>query len=111
MPQGGTSVFPTSSAAVLPFPAVSSNAAAPRPVNAAVPDQDLQVTVVIPVRNEEENIDALLRGLGGALDGLRAEILIVDDSDDETAGAIARSAPDCPVAVKLLTRPLGQRRG
>ncbi|HZP51697.1 glycosyltransferase, partial [Actinocrinis sp.] len=96
---------------MLQFPPLAPDVAQPLPVNAVVPDQDLQVTVVIPVRNEEDNIDALLGGLGGALDGLRAEILIVDDSDDETAGAIARSAPDCPVAVKLLTRPLGQRRG
>jgi len=104
-------VFPTSSAALLQFPPLAPEVAQPLPVNAVVPDQDLQVTVVIPVRNEEDNIDALLGGLGGALNGLRAEILFVDDSDDETAAAIARSASDCPVAVKLLTRPLGQRRG
>jgi dolichol-phosphate mannosyltransferase len=82
----------------------------PRLVNTLVPDQDLQVTVVVPVRNEEDNVDALLSGLGSALDGLRAEILIVDDSDDRTADAVERFAPACPVPVRLLTRPPGQRR-
>ncbi|HEU5356639.1 MAG TPA: glycosyltransferase [Actinocrinis sp.] len=69
------------------------------------------MTVVIPVRNEEGNVDALLSELGVALAGLRAEILFVDDSDDRTVAAVERFAADCPVGVRLLARPPGQRRG
>jgi len=42
------------------------------------------LTVVIPTRNERDNIMPLLHELQGALDGMRVEIIFVDDSDDDT---------------------------
>ena len=42
------------------------------------------LTVVIPTRNERDNIMPLLHELQEALDGIRVEIIFVDDSDDAT---------------------------
>src|SRR5205085_1508845 len=42
------------------------------------------LTVVIPTRNECDNIMPLLHELQKALDGIRVEIIFVDDSDDAT---------------------------
>jgi glycosyltransferase involved in cell wall biosynthesis len=50
------------------------------------------VTVVIPTRNEAGNVGALVAALTDALDGVRAEVIFVDDSDDETPAAVARAA-------------------
>jgi dolichol-phosphate mannosyltransferase len=70
-----------------------------------------QLTVLVPARNEAENVPELLRQLGSAFAGVSAEILFVDDSDDETPGQVAESAPSCPVPVVLLHRPVGERTG
>jgi len=42
------------------------------------------LTVVIPTRNEHDNIMPLLLALREALDGIKVEIIFVDDSDDDT---------------------------
>jgi cellulose synthase (UDP-forming) len=42
------------------------------------------LTVVIPTRNERDNIMPLLHELQEALDGIGVEIIFVDDSDDDT---------------------------
>ncbi len=42
------------------------------------------LTVVIPTRNERDNIMPLLHALREALDAMRVEIIFVDDSDDDT---------------------------
>lgn len=43
------------------------------------------VSIVIPTRNEEENIASLLSKFNFADNGLQYEILVVDDSTDKTA--------------------------
>lgn len=53
----------------------------------------------------------LLERLAAALGRLRAEIIVVDDSDDRTAQALARHAVACPLPVWLLHRPAAARRG
>jgi len=68
------------------------------------------VTVVIPTRNEAGNVDALVAALTDALDGVRAEVIFVDDSDDETPATVARAASgsrNLPIA--LIHRPAGER--
>ncbi len=72
----------------------------------------VDLTVVIPTRNEIENIDELIervrRALGSA--GYRYEILFVDDSDDRTPEAIAAHVgPGSPV--RFLHRRAGTRTG
>jgi dolichol-phosphate mannosyltransferase len=70
-----------------------------------------RLTVVVPTRNEEENVGPLLGELGPLLAGLDAEILVVDDSDDDTPAVLAREAAGCAVPVRLLHREPGRRRG
>jgi len=53
-----------------------------------VPD----LSVVIPTRNERDNIFPLMRSLRSALKGIRADILVIDDSDDATPQMVAKAA-------------------
>lgn len=71
----------------------------------------MDVTVIVPTRDERANIAEMTRQLGEALAGRRAEILFVDDSDDGTADEIARVAQDAPLPVRVIHRPHGQRGG
>lgn len=50
------------------------------------------VSVIIPTRNEQANIQPLLESVQHALDGLRVEVIFVDDSDDETPTVIKDAA-------------------
>lgn len=70
-----------------------------------------RLTVVVPTRNEQENIAELLGLLGPALLPLDAEILFVDDSDDDTPQAVELAADTSPVPVRLLHRQPDERRG
>src|SRR6266566_1564282 len=51
---------------------------------ALAPPATNDLTVVIPTRNERDNIMPLLHELQEALAGIRGEIIFVDDSDDDT---------------------------
>jgi len=71
-----------------------------------------EISVVIPVYNEIENVDALAADVWGALEplGKTFEVILVDDgSRDGTADALRRIAADRPEArVVLLRRNFGQ---
>lgn len=69
------------------------------------------VTVVVPTRNEAGNVVELLRRLDDALGPLRAEVLFVDDSDDETPSVIRAAAAGSGRPVRLLHREPGRRDG
>jgi len=69
------------------------------------------VTVVIPTRNEAGNVNELLNRLDESLGALRAEILFVDDSDDETPSVIRDAAAQSRRPVRLLHREPGRRDG
>jgi len=69
------------------------------------------LTVIVPTRDERAIVEMLLARLGPAVAPLRAELIIVDDSDDETPEALAEVAGACPVPVRLLHRPPGSRKG
>ena len=69
------------------------------------------LTVVVPTRDEKDTIELLLARLGPAVAPLNAEIVIVDDSDDDTPDLLAEAAGTCPVPVRLLHRPPGSRKG
>jgi putative flippase GtrA len=73
--------------------------------------QPPDVTIVIPTRNEAGNIAALVDRLGPALAQHRAELLFVDDSDDNTPDAVRELAGRRPLAVRLLHRAGGERTG
>ncbi len=69
------------------------------------------VSVIVPTRNEEQNIAALVQRATAALRRVdaRSEIVFVDDSDDETPRAIrAQQGNDIPV--RMVHRTRAQRR-
>ena len=70
-----------------------------------------RLTVIVPTRNEQDNVTELLGRLGPALLPLGAEILFVDDSDDDTPQAIELAADICPVPLRLLHRQPDERGG
>jgi dolichol-phosphate mannosyltransferase len=92
-------------------PVVRTPSASARVLRPAPPGETPRLTVVVPTRNEEENVGPLLAELGPLLTGLGAEILVVDDSDDDTPVVLAREAATCRVPVRLLHREPGRRRG
>ncbi|MEW2248793.1 glycosyltransferase [Streptomyces sp. NPDC006975] len=70
-----------------------------------------RLTVLVPTRNEREVVPLLLDALSPEFAALDAEILFVDDSDDDTPAVAAARAARCPLPVRLLHRPPGQRAG
>ncbi|MFC5943853.1 glycosyltransferase [Micromonospora harpali] len=85
----------------------------PRPRELRAPDgaPPPRLTVIVPTRNEAENIPVLMGRLAPLLAPLRAELLFVDDSDDGTDGVIAAASAEAPVPVRLLHRPPEARPG
>jgi len=70
-----------------------------------------ELAVIIPTRNEAENVGPLLERLVAALAGLPAEIIVVDDSDDDTPRALAEAGAGMDMPVRLLHRRPSQRAG
>ncbi|WP_431976229.1 glycosyltransferase [Micromonospora haikouensis] len=85
----------------------------PRPRELRAPDgaPAPRLTVIVPTRNEAENIPVLMGRLAPLLAPLRAELLFVDDSDDGTDGVITAASAEAPVPVRLLHRPPEARPG
>src|SRR5438067_789617 len=50
------------------------------------------LSVVVPTKNEPENIEPLLESLQNALRGLCVEIIFLDESDDDTSEVIEEAA-------------------
>jgi dolichol-phosphate mannosyltransferase len=80
-------------------------------VSTSSSQQPVRLTVLVPLRNERDNVEPLLSRLGPAIEGLSAEILIIDDSDDDTPEVVDRYSRQCPVPVRLVHRVPGERRG
>ncbi|HEY5003529.1 MAG TPA: glycosyltransferase, partial [Ktedonobacteraceae bacterium] len=73
----------------------------------------LDLSVVIPTRNEQDNIRPLVEALHDALDGLAVEIIFVDDSDDDTPEIIkdvARTMDITQFHIRLEHRLAGSER-
>ena len=69
------------------------------------------MTVIVPTRNEADNVAELVRRLERALRHTAAEILFVDDSDDETPNAVLAVSARSTLHVRLLHRVPGDRHG
>jgi dolichol-phosphate mannosyltransferase len=75
------------------------------------PGQAAWFTVVVPTRNEQDGVGILLERLAESLTDVRAEVLFVDDSNDDTPDAIRTAARRIGLPVRLLHRTAGSRRG
>ncbi len=69
------------------------------------------VSVVVPTRNEAENIGPLLARIEDSCAGLVSEVIVVDDSSDATPDAVRAEAGRHPFAVRLIARPPERRNG
>jgi dolichol-phosphate mannosyltransferase len=70
----------------------------------------LELSVIVPTRNEAGNVAELLARLERALPDA-AEVLIVDDSDDGTPARVRSAARRISQEVRLLHRHPGERDG
>jgi glycosyltransferase involved in cell wall biosynthesis len=71
----------------------------------------LQISVVVPVKDEAGNVVPLAREIGGALAGERYEVIFVDDgSSDATAAELLSLRGQLPLRVISHGRNLGQSR-
>ena len=70
-----------------------------------------QISIVVPTRNEADNISPLLDRISDAVYDLRVEVLFVDDSSDDTAQVVSSLQHQYSFPVRLLARPLEQRNG
>jgi len=85
----------------------SSHAAAGRDSSTPGPDSSPEISIVVPVRDEAENIDPLLAEIVAALHGRDFEIVYVDDgSRDGTAARLAAAGARLP-----MLRVIRHRRG
>ena len=83
----------------------------PEELTVLPPDTAPWFTIIVPTRNEEGSVAVLLDRLADELADVRAEVLFVDDSSDDTPEAIRAVARECGLPVRLLHRPPGARRG
>jgi dolichol-phosphate mannosyltransferase len=67
--------------------------------------------VIVPTRNESGNVAALIARLDAALGEMNAEILFVDDSDDDTPACVKTIASTSPRPIRLLHRARNERAG
>ncbi|MFN2254128.1 MAG: glycosyltransferase [Candidatus Promineifilaceae bacterium] len=77
----------------------------------STPDSTPQISIIIPTRNESQNIAPLLDRLAAALRDYDMETVFVDDSDDDTAVEITAAGENYPFAVHLIARTPPQRNG
>ncbi len=85
---------------------------APQPTRPIQPDTPaVDLTVIVPTRNEAGNVAALLTRLAEALAGVSFEVLFVDDSSDATPELIRAEAARRPIPVRLIARPPARRNG
>jgi glycosyltransferase involved in cell wall biosynthesis len=73
---------------------------------------DTTLTVVVPTRHEKDNVAAVVERLDRALGGTAAEVLFVDDSDDDTPqviNSLVARYSGTSTTVRLLHRSPGER--
>jgi dolichol-phosphate mannosyltransferase len=71
----------------------------------------IDVSVIVPTRNEAGNVGPLVARLDAALGETAAEILFVDDSDDDTPACVATIASTSHRLIRLLHRARSERAG
>ena len=82
------------------------------PDRGARPEPGYQVSIVVPTRNEADNIEPLVDLIADALIGeLTAEVIFVDDSDDSTPDVVDRLPAREGLSIRLIHRPADRRAG
>lgn len=76
-----------------------------------MPASSPSLSLVIPTRDEAENVEALLEGICAAVPGPSKEVIFVDDSEDETPRLLERLLADIDCPARLVHRPPPERRG
>jgi len=71
----------------------------------------IDISVVVPTRNERENVGPLIERLSAALPVGESQVIFVDDSSDDTARVIASIAEKSRIPVLVLHREPGERVG
>ena len=71
----------------------------------------MDTTVIVPTRNEGENVSALVTRLAAAFRGADVEVLFVDDSTDDTPERIKTAIASQVMPVRLIHRADGDRAG
>ncbi len=69
------------------------------------------VSVIVPTKEEADNVAPLLERLAPIARGAEIEVIFVDDSDDDTADAIRTAASEFVAPVSVIHRPSGERAG
>lgn len=69
------------------------------------------ISIIVPTRNESRHVPELLRRLDAALGDICAEVLFVDDSDDNTPTVVRAEADQIPRTIRVMHRPPEDRQG
>ena len=69
------------------------------------------LSLIIPTRNEQTNVEPLLDRLSKAAPSGLREVIFVDDSDDNTPEVARRAGADAPFPVRVIHRPVDARDG
>jgi glycosyltransferase involved in cell wall biosynthesis len=69
------------------------------------------LTIVVPTRNEADNVKLLVASLNGVMPTIQKEIFFVDDSEDNTVAMIQSLQPEADCAIRFIHRPAGERTG
>lgn len=83
----------------------SARDAVPRPAE----PETLELSIVVPTRNEEPNVGPLLERLGACFKEGSAEVIVVDDSDDDTPRVVEELKSVSALPVRLVHRLAGER--
>jgi dolichol-phosphate mannosyltransferase len=73
--------------------------------------ETIDISVVVPTRNERENIGPLIDRLSACLPAQRSELIFVDDSTDDTPEVAAAAGQRASLPVLVMHRGPGERVG
>ncbi|HEX9148465.1 MAG TPA: glycosyltransferase, partial [Thermoanaerobaculia bacterium] len=69
------------------------------------------LSIVLPTKNEKENVGPLFQRIEEALEGVDYEVVVVDDSDDDTAEIAAALGERAAYDVRVIRRGREERAG
>lgn len=70
-----------------------------------------EISIIIPTRNETDNIALVLQRLSNGNSSSSLEVLFVDDSDDGIQDVVLSEAERSPFPIRLIHREPGERHG